>query len=112
MFSFFRSRGAQAADTASHEELETACKTGTCAIIDVREPAEFAGGRVPGAKNMPLSRFAPAALPKDRPVILICQAGGRSARALEACKSAGLTDVRHYKPGTGGWLASGGAVER
>lgn len=112
MFSFFRSGGAAAADTASHEELEKACQSGDCAIVDVREPAEYANGHVPGAQNMPLSRFDPSALPQGRPVILICQAGGRSAKALDACRAAGRADVRHYKPGTGGWMARGGRVER
>ena len=80
--------------------------------MDVREPQEFAGGRVPGAQNMPLSQFKPQTLPQDKPIILICQAGGRSARALAACRDAGLVTVRHYKPGTGGWIARGGEVER
>ena len=112
MFSFFRSASTSAHDLASHEDIETASKTGQSVIIDVREPGEFANGRVPRARNHPLSRFNPADLPKDQSIILICQAGGRSARALEACRSAGLKDVRHYKPGTGGWVARGGAIER
>ncbi|MBS7805531.1 rhodanese-like domain-containing protein [Rhizobiales bacterium TNE-4] len=112
MFSFFRGGAAASADLASHDDLVEASQKGTCAIIDVREPGEFAAGRVPGARNMPLSRFDPHALPKDKPLILICQAGGRSARALSACRAAGLTDTRHYKPGTGGWMAQGGAIER
>lgn len=112
MFSFFRSSRPSTNDVASHEDLEAASQTGQCVIIDVREPGEFANGRVPRARNHPLSRFNPAELPKDQSIILICQAGGRSARALEACRSAGFKDVRHYKPGTGGWMARGGAIER
>jgi len=112
MFSFFRRDTNGSADTISHEDLMELCARGDGVIIDVREPAEFAGGRVPGARNMPLSQFNPAAIPQDKDVILICQAGGRSARALAACKSAGVTQVRHYKPGTGGWMARGGNVER
>ncbi|MBU3732161.1 MAG: rhodanese-like domain-containing protein [Beijerinckiaceae bacterium] len=112
MFSFFRRDRDPSPDIISHEDLAQLCKDGACVIIDVREPAEFANGRVPGARNMPLSQFNPETLPRDQDVILICQAGGRSARALAACKSAGLTQVRHYKPGTGGWIAKGGQVER
>ncbi len=112
MFSFFR-RGANAGtDQVSHDELAAAAQTGACTIIDVREPSEYAAGRVPGARNMPLSHFDPAALPQDKPIILICQAGGRSARALSACRAAGLADARHYKPGTGGWIAQGGPLEK
>jgi rhodanese-related sulfurtransferase len=112
MFSFFRSAKAASDDLASHEELEAACDNGQCVIIDVREPGEFAAGRVPRARNHPLSRFNPAELPKDQSIILICQAGGRSARALDACRAAGFEKVRHYKPGTGGWMARGGRIER
>lgn len=111
MFSFFRRGTIAVADHASYDDLATASQTGACAIVDVREPSEFAAGRVPGARNMPLSRFNPAALPQDKPVILICQAGGRSARALSSCRAAGLADARHYKPGTGGWIAKGGPIE-
>lgn len=112
MFSFFRRGATAAADQASHDDLASASQSGAYAIIDVREPSEFAAGRVPGARNMPLSRFDIAALPQDKPVILICQAGGRSARALSACRAAGLADARHYKPGTGGWIAKGGPIEK
>jgi rhodanese-related sulfurtransferase len=113
MFSFFRgAKSNPSADTVSHEDLEKARQDGSCMIIDVREPGEFAQGHVPGAHNFPLSRFRAQDVPLDRPIILICQAGGRSARALDACKAAGLVDVRHYKAGTGGYIARGGAVER
>jgi rhodanese-related sulfurtransferase len=50
-------------------------------------------------------------LPKDKPVILVCQAGGRSARALSAAMAAGHKDIAHYAPGTGGWRMRGGPVD-
>lgn len=112
MFSFFRRPHTDSPDTISHDDLMQFCMRGDGVIIDVREPAEFASGHVPGARNMPLSQFNPAAVPQDKDVVLICQAGGRSARALAACKSAGHAQIRHYKPGTGGWIARGGQVDR
>ncbi|MCA0425435.1 MAG: rhodanese-like domain-containing protein [Proteobacteria bacterium] len=93
---------------ATFEDVQQASATGAVHVVDVREPGEFASGHVPGAINLPLSRFDAAALPTDRPVILMCQAGGRSARALGAC--AGRDDIRHYPGGMSGWRASGGAV--
>ena len=56
---------------------------GDALVVDVREAREYRPGHVPGAQNMPLS-VLPARLPelpKDRPVYVICQAGGRSAQA-------------------------------
>jgi rhodanese-related sulfurtransferase len=95
----------------THEELRGALKADAIALVDVREPNEFAAGRIPGAINLPLSRFDPAELPSGKPIVLVCQAGGRSAKALRAAVSAGVKDIRHYPGGTGGWRALGEAIE-
>lgn len=102
-------RGAQL-PTIEHAEFARVVKDGSCAIVDVREPHEFAAGHVPGARNLPLSQFDVSKLPKGDCVI-VCQAGGRSAKALTQAIDAGRKDVRHYAPGTGGWRAQGGAVQ-
>ena len=95
-----------------HEDMQMAVQSGECHIVDVREPTEYSAGHIPGAKNHPLSAFDPAKLPTGKPLILVCQAGGRSARALQATVSSGRSDVVHYAPGTGGWVSRGGAVKR
>ena len=43
--------------------------------------------------------------------MLVCQAGGRSLKALNAALAAGVADIRHYAPGTGGWRARGERIE-
>ena len=82
-------------------------------IIDVREDDEFASGHAPGATNIPLSTFAEhfEEIPKDGTVYLICQAGGRSARAGDYLESQGY-DVVNVEGGTGDWIAQGLPVER
>ncbi|MFY9658360.1 MAG: rhodanese-like domain-containing protein [Methylocystis sp.] len=106
-----RLQGAGALPTIEHGAFAQAVEEKAAAIVDVREPHEYAAGHVPGAVNMPLSRFLPAALPKGQPVVLICQAGGRSAKALQQALDSGCRDICHYALGTGGWKASGGALE-
>ena len=87
----------------SFDDLQRALQEGSVALVDVREPHEFAAGHVPGAVSLPLSRFRPGDLPKGKPLVLICQAGGRSAKALHQAAAAGVADVRHYPGGTSGW---------
>jgi rhodanese-related sulfurtransferase len=108
---FSKLQGGAALPTIEHDAFAQAVAQNAVAIIDVREPNEFAAGHVPGAVNIPLSRFAPDALPKSGPVVLICQAGARSAKALRQALDAGRRDICHYAPGTGGWKVSGGALE-
>jgi phage shock protein E len=64
-------------------------------IIDVRTPQEFAGSSYPKAKNIPLDQLQSRMgdLPKDKPVVLYCASGARSAQAARILKRAGFTDV-------------------
>jgi rhodanese-related sulfurtransferase len=82
-------------------------------IIDVREDDEFAGEHAPGAQNFPLSTFAEhfEEIPKDTTVYVICQAGGRSARAVDYLEGQGF-DAVNIEGGTGEWIANGLPVER
>lgn len=80
-------------------------------LIDVRETDEFAGGHVPWAVNIPLSQFVERAgeIESDGPVHLICQAGGRSAKAAEYLDQQGY-DTVNVDGGTSAWVADGRPV--
>lgn len=104
--------GSSSVPAIEHEDMQRAVGSGECHIVDVREVNEYESGHIPGAKNHPLSIFDPKKLPTDKPVILVCQAGGRSARALGAAMAAGHSQIAHYAPGTGGWRMRGGALQR
>jgi rhodanese-related sulfurtransferase len=112
MFSLFPKRAAADATAIGHEELEQALSDGACAIVDVREPDEYAAGHIPGALNLPMSRFDANLLPAGKPVVLVCRSGGRSANALRQTLAAGRAGVRHYPGGLIGWRERGGRVAR
>lgn len=105
-----RFTGAVSVPAIEHDELVQAHRDKACMIVDVREPHEFRSGHIPGAVNHPLSQFDPARLAQGKPVVLICQAGGRSATALRRALAAGRQDVRHYAGGMSRWRSRGGAV--
>jgi rhodanese-related sulfurtransferase len=96
----------------TYEQLVDALRDKTYLVVDVREPLEFEEGHIPGAINVPLSRFDPEALPADKQVVLVCQAGARSAAALKRAVNAGIRDIRHYSPGTLGWCRLGAPLLR
>lgn len=65
-------------------------------IIDVRTAAEFAGGNVPGSKNIPLNTISAKAnnIKKlNKPVIVCCASGMRSGQAASILKSKGIEVV-------------------
>jgi rhodanese-related sulfurtransferase len=69
------------------------------ALLDVRTPDEFRDGHLEGAINIPLSDLAArlSELPRDRPLIVYCASGRRSARAVSALRARGI-DARDLGP--------------
>ena len=97
------------------EELKRALDAERAMVIDVREEDEFAGGRIPGSLNFPLSTFDAASLPaaSDRQIVVTCRSGQRSRVALQMAHAAGRTDLAaHFPGGMLEWIGSGGPVER
>ena len=87
------------------EQLEEKMNAGeTLHIVDVRELDEVANGMVPGAINIPLSEFADryTELEKEKEYILICAAGGRSAKAQMYLEAQGYHCI-NMVDGMNGW---------
>lgn len=83
-------------------------------LVDVREADEWTELRIPGAVHIPLGRLRERAaeIPRDRPVILQCQSGNRSAGATRALLDLGFTNVRNLEGGISDWAADGLPLER
>lgn len=86
-------------------DLKRLLENDAAIVVDVREPDEFAAGHIPGAANLPLSRFDPALLPETNGKLLVlnCAAGRRSAMALAQCAKAGAPVDTHITGGFSAW---------
>ena len=76
-------------------------------LVDVREPHEYEIVRIPGSVLIPKDRIlsgdALSELPQDRPIVLHCKSGARSAEALAALHQAGFADAVHVGGGVLAW---------
>ena len=89
----------------SPNEAYEALVAGTAALIDVREPMEFASERIHGALNMPLSTFDAKALPvlNGQTLIFQCGSGKRSRTALDQFLKTRSEPAAHMATGIAGW---------
>jgi phage shock protein E len=64
-------------------------------VVDVRSPGEFQGGAYPGALNIPVQDLDRrlGELPRDKPIVLYCGSGMRSASGERLLRARGFTDV-------------------
>ena len=85
-------------------------------VIDICEASEFAAGHVGGAKNVPLSQLEdklPSVVKnKGLPVILVCQSGARSSRALAIAKKLGYDKAQSLSGGLGAWRSANLPIEK
>jgi len=85
-------------------------------VLDVRGDTEFAGGHITNARHIPekqleerikeLERF------KNKPVIVSCGTGRRSAAVAESLRKQGFADVVALRGGIGAWLQAGMPLEK
>ena len=83
-------------------------------LVDVREYAEFAGGRIPGAKLLPLGEIErrSSELDHTKPVYVMCRTGNRSSQAQKKLNTLGFTNVINVAGGFEAWKKAGLPFER
>jgi rhodanese-related sulfurtransferase len=101
-------------DEISPAELAAVYKAGGVTVVDVREEWEYAEGHIPGAVLIPLGSLPDrvSEIPTDRPVVLVCRSGNRSAQAYQLLTERGFDNVTNMLGGMNQWQAAGFAVER
>ncbi|TDU62464.1 rhodanese-related sulfurtransferase [Prosthecobacter fusiformis] len=107
------------ADAVKHVDAEKAAKLvaeGKVTVLDVRTADEYQEGHIKGAKNVDIMEkdFAKKleSMDKSKPVLVHCQAGGRSTRSLPTLEKLGFTEIYHLDGGLGGWVKEGKPVEK
>jgi rhodanese-related sulfurtransferase len=106
----------------SKEEFEQELASGDPLVLDIRDVRErWRDGAIPGAVSMPRgmlefwadpdSEYYRSFMDRDRPTILYCAGGQRSALAAATLQQLGYSNVAHLGIGYNGWKDAGGAVE-
>ena len=98
------------------EEFERLWRTEKHTVLDVRTKGEFDAGHIPGAINIdvndPAFEKRVAALPKDRPYLVNCRSGARSARACEKMLGYGFGELYNIEGGIIAWQKAEKDVSR
>jgi rhodanese-related sulfurtransferase len=85
-------------------------------VLDVRTAAEYAGGHITGARNIPEAQLAERVKElerfKARPIVVSCASGARSVRAIAVLQKHGFTEVVNLRGGMGAWQQAGMPLEK
>jgi hydroxyacylglutathione hydrolase len=82
-------------------------------VVDVRSYGEWQAGHVAGATLAPMGRVVEtlADVPRDQPLVVLCESGSRSAIGASLLQRDGFTTVTHVDDGMSGWRRAGLPVE-
>jgi hydroxyacylglutathione hydrolase len=95
-------------------ELAERLRTDDVAVLDVRGAAEWEAGHLPGVENVPVGYLAERLdeLPREKPLVVHCQSGARSAIAASLLRARGFDNVVNLTGGYADWQAAGNLTER
>lgn len=107
-----RLRGINNVDVHEAKEL---INTRDAVVLDVREADEFVAARIPSARHIPLreigGRINELKPYKDKPIVVSCRSGSRSAHAVRMLHKQGFTEVYNLKGGLVAWVRANLALE-
>lgn len=95
--------------SVSLDQARAEHESGKALLVDVREPEEHATGVASGARLLPMRQLSArlAELPRDRPVLLICNTQNRSRAIFDALRGRGWTNLRYVEGGMSEWNRRG-----
>ncbi len=96
-------------DQTTPEAIAGQVESQAVTLIDVREDNEWAAGRIPNAIHISLSTLASsvASVPKDKPIVVQCRSGARSAAGVSVLQAHGFENVLNLQGGILGWQKAG-----
>jgi len=103
-------------EVVTTEEMQAILKMDQVQLVDVRTPEEFSEGYIKNAQNIdynsPTFEEDILKLNKQKPVMLYCHSGGRSAKCAQKLKEAGFKKIYDLKGGISKWKHDGLAIEK
>lgn len=97
---------------ASIAELKSQLENSQIVLVDVRESSEYFLGHIPNAISIPLRTLADNLdkIPHDRPVVLYCSSGYRSAMGVMTLHLLGYENAQGFPPSFAKWQAAGESI--
>lgn len=107
-------RAVRALERTTPEAARPLIERDEVVVLDVRNPEEYAAGHITDSRHIPLYELSRRMdeLPADRPVLVHCQSGARSAIAAGLLAAHGRNRVLDLQGGFDHWQAAGNPVER
>ena len=96
------------------QEIAEQVKNGEVLVVDVRAASEWEEGHIPTAQHLMLGYLPDQveAVSRDKPVVVQCQAGARSAIGASILQAKGITNVKNLKGGITDWAAANLPIKR
>ena len=95
------------------QDLQASLEHRAVTLLDVRNNNEWGSGRIAGAQHITLGYLPDhlAEIPRDKPIVLQCEGGSRSAIGASVLKAHGIDNVINLTGGMGAWRKAGLPVE-